>query len=85
MNTIAILDMDGNIISKHQTAHAATVAVAKEQRKFRKTQSNGSLTQSYLPRHIVDLSHGDPRRQGQHSTKWVCACGENHDVELENE
>jgi len=66
----AVVDMDGNIVSRHETAEKAFAAAEIEQRRFGKKQSHpGHFTKPYLPRSVVHLPCGY-QRKGQHSTEW---------------
>lgn len=69
----AVIDMDGDEISRHATAQQAEEAVEAETTRFRRKHGpriNGDG--AYLPRSVCYLPDGaKPQRAGRYSTSWV--------------
>ena len=77
--SIAVVDMDGAVLSTHRTTKAAQAEIDRENRAFRRRGNTGG---SWLPRSIIDATGWtiprSPRglrevfieRCGPHSTRW---------------
>ena len=77
--SIAVVDMDGSVLSTHRTKKAAQAEIDREARAFKRRGNTGG---AYLPRSIIDASGWtvprSPRglreicieRCGPHSTNW---------------